>query len=194
MVGNLKNYTKIDILRCLFKIDKTISRSDLSIALGLGEGTIRSILNVLKENNFLDSNKNGHSLSNKGSDIMQKIKNNLKIKEMNLSSIFPNQKKIILHFKNPKNIQKAYALRDLIVKNGANGAMILRYEKPDNKLKIMDAEYEENFNELEEAFNLNKGDILIIAYSDSYRLAEHGAMAAAVEINIDLKNLMNRFK
>ena len=46
MVGNLPNFTKLDVLRCLFRIEKPLSRSALSESLELGEGTIRSILDI----------------------------------------------------------------------------------------------------------------------------------------------------
>jgi len=194
MVGNLKNYTKIDVIRCLLKIDKPVSRSSLSEILDLGEGTIRSILDVLKEEGLIDSNKNGHYLGSKGNNIMQRIKKDVNIKKVRLKNFFPEQKKIAVHIKSPKNVEKAYLLRDIAVKNGAEGAIILRYDKHDKKLKISDAEIEEDFSEIESELNLSKDDLIIIAYSNSYRLAEHGALAVAVELNSDLKNLMSKFK
>lgn len=193
MVGNLKNYTKIDILRCLLKIDNPISRVELSKILDLGEGTIRSILDILKENSFLDSNKNGHYLSNSGNVAINKIKNSVVMKEIDLTNVFPKQKKVAVQIKHPENLEKSYILRDIAVKNGADGAIIIEYGK-DKKLKIFDVKYEEDFSEIESKFSLNYGDLVVIAYADSYRLAEHGALAVAVEINNDLKNLLNKFK
>ncbi|MBS3103189.1 hypothetical protein J4458_07135 [Candidatus Woesearchaeota archaeon] len=193
MVGNLKNYTKIDILRCLLRIEKPVSRAELSRILDLGEGTVRSILDILKENNFLESNKNGHYLSPKGDNFVQKIKNNIVLKNIDLDSIFPEQKKIAVQIKSPKNIEKSYILRDVAVKNGAEGAIILKYDKSSNKLRIFDAEHEENFDEIGSKFNLSGKDLLIIAYADSYKLAEHGALAVAVELDDDLRNLMDKF-
>ena len=193
MVGNLKNYTKIDILRCLLRIEKPVSRLELSKILELGEGTVRSILDILKENGFLDSNKNGHYLSGKGNSLISKIKNDIVIKEADLTNIFPKQKKIAVQVKNPKHVERAYILRDIAVKNGAEGAIIIRYGE-DKKLKIFDSEYKEDFSEIESKFDLDYGNIVIVAYADSYRLAEHGALAVAVELNNDLSSLMNRFK
>src|SRR3989338_2847164 len=174
MVGNLKNYTKIDILRCLLRIEKPVSRLELSKILELGEGTVRSILDILKEKGFLDSNKNGHYLSDKGSSLISKIKDSIVVKEAALTNIFPKQKNIA-------------------VKNGAEGAIIIRYGE-DKKLKIFDSEYKEDFSEIESKFDLNYGNIVVVAYADSYRLAEHGALAVAVELNNDLSGLIDRFK
>ena len=193
MVGNLKNYTKIDILRCLLRIEKPVSRLELSKILELGEGTVRSILDILKEKGFLDSNKNGHYLSGKGSSLISKIKDSIVVKEAALTNIFPKQKKIAVQVKNPKHVERAYILRDIAVKNGAEGAIIIRYGE-DKKLKIFDSEYKEDFSEIESKFDLNYGNIVVVAYADSYRLAEHGALAVAVDLNNDLSGLMNRFK
>src|SRR3989344_3559322 len=60
-------------LKVLAQDRKPESRAELSRILDLGEGTVRSILDILKENNFLESNKNGHYLSPKGDNFVQKI-------------------------------------------------------------------------------------------------------------------------
>lgn len=192
MVGNLKNYTKIDILRCLLKIDKPVSRAELSKILKLGEGTIRSILNILKKNGFLDSNKKGHYLNINGKNIIDKIKNKIIIKQIKLDNVFPNKENIAVQIKNPIKIDKAYILRDIAVKNGADGAIIMSFDN--DKLRILDSKFNEDFSEIEDSFKLNYNDIIIVTSSDSYRLSEHGAIAVAVQLNNDLNNLMDIFK
>ncbi|MCH8003097.1 MAG: DUF4443 domain-containing protein [Nanoarchaeota archaeon] len=191
MVGNLSNFTKIDILRCLLKIEKPISRSQLSKELDLGEGTVRSILNILKGNNLLESNKKGHNLSNAGSNIVKKIKDCIDIKKIDLANISPNKKKIGVHIKNPKEIEKSHILRDEAVKNGADGAIILNYEE---KLRLYDSDYEQDFSELENKFDLSNKDLVIVAYADSYKLAEHGALAAAIHVDSNLRHIMEKIK
>jgi len=82
MVGNLANFTKMDLLRCLLRIEKPVSRSFLSKSLELGEGTIRSILDILKEKGYLQSNNTGHYLSEKGKTIVKKIKDRIDIEKI----------------------------------------------------------------------------------------------------------------
>jgi len=36
--------------------------------------------------------------------------------------------------------------------------------------------------------------MVIVTYADSYKLAEHGALAAAIDISDDFKNIMNKLK
>ena len=191
MVGNLSNFTKIDTLRCLLKIENPVSRIELSKILGLGEGTIRSILNILKKNNLLESNNKGHYLSEKGRNIIKKIKDNINLKEITLNDPYPNKKKIALHLKSPDKLIKSYILRDDAMKNGADGALVFNFDK---KLELYGSDYDRDFSDMEGMLDLGKDDLVIVAYADSYRLAEHGALAAAIELNKDLKAIMQKFK
>ena len=197
MVGNLPNFTRLDVLRCLFRIDGPLSRSALSESLGLGEGTVRSILDILKGNNLLASDKKGHYLSQKGKEMLENINNNIRISKADLSSIFPHKKAVavqINHAKNKKKPWKAYELRDTAVKAGADGALILEY---DGRLKLYefhDKGNEYGFEEIEDGFSLGKNDLVVIAYSDSYKLAEYGALAAAIEASKNLKSIMQKLK
>ena len=191
MVGNLSNFTKIDTLRCLLKIENPVSRIELSKILGLGEGTIRSILNILKKNNLLESNNKGHYLSEKGRNIIKKIKDNINLKEITLNDPYPNKKKIALHLKSPDKLIKSYILRDDAMKNGADGALVFNFDK---KLELYGSDYERDFSRIEDMFDLGKDDLVIVAYADSYRLAEHGALAAAIELNKDIRDIMQKFK
>ena len=180
MVGNLPNFTKIDVLRCLLKIEKPISRLKLSKTLDLGEGTIRS--------------KKGHSLSTNGNSIVKKIKSCIDMGKVNLQSMYQDKKKIAVHIKDIKKVEKAYELRDIAIKNGADGALILDY---DNGLKFYewtDSDYTSDFKEIEKKFHLSKDDLIIVAYADSYKLAEYGALAVAIELNNNLKNLIQKLK
>lgn len=194
MVGNLCNFTKIDVLRCLLKIDKHISRASLSKKLELGEGTIRAILNILAKNQLLKSDKKGHYLSAKGIGILKKIDEVISIKEVYANCLKSNKniknKNIMgVQIKSAAKIEKPYVLRDEALKNGAEGALILKYDKA---LKLYDLDYNEDFSKIEKQFDLKKGDIIIIAYANSLKLAEHGALAAAIGISNYLNSLLKQ--
>ncbi|MBI2208202.1 hypothetical protein HYU50_01800 [Candidatus Woesearchaeota archaeon] len=197
MVGNIAGFTNLDLLRCLFKIEKPMSRSALSESLELGEGTIRSILDILKGNNLLVSGKKGHYLSQKGKEILKEANKNISISKADLSFVFSRKKGIavqIKHVKNKKGLGKAYELRDTAVKAGADGALILKY---DGRLKLYELEDTNNvrgFKEIENEFSLEKNDLVVAAYADSYKLAEYGALAVAIEVSSNLKSIMQKLK
>ena len=54
MVGNIPNFTKMDILRCFLRFNKNIGRKDIARELELEEGTVRTILKILKSKRLLD--------------------------------------------------------------------------------------------------------------------------------------------
>ena len=197
MVGNLPNFTKLDLLRCLFRIGEPMGRSALSESLELGEGTIRSILDILKSNNLLVSDKKGHYLSQKGKELLEKINKHIRTSKADLSSMFSHKKGIavqIKHVKNKKGLGKPYELRDTAVKAGADGALVLDY---DRKLKLYELENPSNeydFKGIGNEFSLEKNDLVVAAYADSYKLAEYGALAVAIEISDNLKAIMKKLK
>lgn len=191
MVGNIANFTKIDLLRCLLEIEKPVSRAFLSSSLELGEGTIRSILDILKSKGYIESNNIGHYLSKKGIKSVEKIKGSITLKKIEGISLFPSKKIVTIQIKNPTKAVNVVALRDEAVKNGAEGALILKYDK---KLRFYDSDYKENLSEIENKLELRKNDLVIVAYADSYKLAEYGAIAVAISINAHLADIINKLK
>ena len=191
MVGNIANFMKIDLLRCLLRIEKPVSRSFLSKSLELGEGTIRSILDILKSKGYLESNNAGHYLSEKGNTIIKQTRTNTNITAIDKVLMFPNKKVIAIKIKNPVKTVNVVALRDEAVKNGAEGAVILKYDK---KLRLYDSNYKEDLSKIEDRLKLEKNDLVIVTYAHSYKLAEYGAIAAAIRINRDLMNALDKLK
>jgi len=123
--------------------------------------------------------------------ITKKIKDNACIKKITGISLFPNKKIITIQIKNPVKPINVVALRDEAVKNGAEGALILKFDK---KLRFYDSDYEENLSEIENKLKVSKNELVIVAYSDSYKLAEYGAISAAIRINKDLMNALDKLK
>lgn len=190
MVGNIRNFTKIDILRCFLRFAKSIGRQELAKELDLGEGTIRTILDILKSRKLLESTKKGHFLSKNGANIMDKIHyfiSNLQIIDM--KDVYPSYKKIGVIIKNIPNLKGVYKLRDIAVGNKADGAIILAF---DDKLYAPEYEYEQDYKELEKYFDFKKNDVMVIAFSNELRHAETGALAIAIELSPFVKKFINK--
>ncbi|MDP3765890.1 MAG: DUF4443 domain-containing protein [Nanoarchaeota archaeon] len=191
MVGNIPNFTKIDILRCFLRFQKNIGRQDLARELELGEGTVRTILEILKSKKLLDSTKKGHFLSKRGDELLRQIYEILSMpRNVAIQSIYPNLKKIGVVVRNTSNLKELYKLRDIAVKNGADGALILKFE---NRLYAPESDYEQDYKELEKNFNFKNGDVLIVAFSNENRYAENGTLAIAIELNTHLKKFISEF-
>lgn len=189
MVGNSPNFTKIDVLRCFLKFSRNIGRQELARELELGEGTVRTILEELKSKNLLDSTKKGHFLSKKGKETLKRAYECIGMpKIIAVHGIYPNFKKIGVQVRGAASLKGLYRLRDIAVKNGAEGAIILEFDK---RLYAPESGYEQDYKELEKCFDFRDSDALIIAFSEQKRKAENGALAIAVEINSALKKILN---
>lgn len=191
MVGNVPNFTKIDILRCFLRFNKNLGRQELARELGLGEGTIRTILNILKSKKLLDSTKKGHFLSSKGQETLRGINDCVGMpKNITMQGIYPDSKKTGVLVRNMTGLKELYKLRDIAVKNKADGAIILRFE---NRLYAPEFDYEQDYRELEKYFDFRNSDVLVIAFADANKDAENGALSIAVELKDALKRFINEF-
>ena len=186
MVGNKPNFSKVDVMRCFLYLGTFIGtckgRSTLARDLELGEGTISTILAALKAKSLLKSSQQGHALSKKGKLILNKINQHISdYKKVHFDKIYPGFKKFGVVLKYNKNLKNTYRLRDLAVKNGAEGALILMFNK---KLYApeLDTGYKVHYNELEDMFKFEKGNILILTFAESYRDTENGAFSIANEL------------
>ncbi len=185
MVGNLPNYTKFDIVRCLHSLDRKVSRQDLSKRLELGEGTVRTILDILKSKGLIISNNQGHALTQKGLSLLKRFKDLLEIKEVRLK-LYPKFRSIAVSTKSNKKI--SYEQRDLAVKAGAEGAIITQIKN--KKLIAPDKSVLADFKMLEKEFAMQDGNILIITFSNSLRNSENAALTIASNMNKDLATLI----
>src|SRR3989338_7974571 len=130
MVGNAPNYTKYDVLRCFLRLSRNAGRQELSRELELGEGTVRTILDILKSKNLLGSTKKGHFLSRTGIGELDKLFDNIEMpKNIESKLSYPQYRKIAALLKKSNELNDVYKLRDIAVKNGAEGALILKFEK-----------------------------------------------------------------
>lgn len=181
------NFTNIDIFRCFLKLENEISRVDLVKEIGLGEGTIRSILDILKGKGLIESTRQGHSLTEKGKLLLKEIKENIEMKNFTSKKLFPKYKKTAILVKKYNNDVKIdYKLRDIAVKNNAEGALIFLFDK---KLLIPDYEYKQEFKELNELFNYKNKNILVVTFADSYKISETAAIKVVEAVNDKLNVL-----
>jgi len=194
MVGNIHNYVKTDVIRAFLLIKGNISRNELVSKLGLGEGTVRTILDILKDKNLIYSTKKGHSLTEKGSLFFKKIEKSIVVKRLMLEDFYPElEKTVVLLKKADKNIKISFEQRDIAVKQGAEGAVILRFDKelyiPDADINFKES-YKKAYDEILKCFDFKKGDILIICFANTSRNSENGALEIAINLNKKLKNTL----
>lgn len=194
MVGNLSNFHKLDIVRLFFDIKEPKSRIVLTDAMKIGEGTLRTILDILKDKGYAKSTTKGHVLSKKGNEIYDELAKYLSApEEIKLKTIYPDMAKRGMHVKSvPENsLEKDFdfvRLRDVAVKNGAEGALIFQY-----KDKLTLPLHKGKFPVLERDFEFNAGDLLVVAISNDEKWADIGSLAICCEIVPKLKAFYEEF-
>ncbi|MBL7054552.1 hypothetical protein ISS05_02245 [Candidatus Woesearchaeota archaeon] len=186
MVGNITNFTDIDVLRCFLSIGGNTSRLELVKRLELGEGTVRTILDILKNEGFIVSTQKGHSLSEKGIKTLENIKEGIKVLHNINYEEYKGLKGKGIVVKNAK-IQNTTQLRDTAIKNRAEAALVLAFDK---KLKMPGFQCKEDFSELEKFYDFKSKDVLIATFASSQKLAEQSALLVAAELNDDLKKFI----
>ena len=111
-------------------------------------------------------------------------------KSVAIQEVYPEFKKIAVQVKNVPELKDLYKLRDIAVKSGSDGAIILRFK---NRLYAPESGYEQDYAELEKQFELQNNDALVVAFSADRRNAELGAYAIAAELSSFLKKFINEF-
>ena len=181
MVGNTPNYNKFDIVRCFLNINEKKSRAVIKQELELGEGTIRTILDILKQKKLILSTKAGHSYTAKGKQVLKQFKEQIEIhEEQPKMGMFMDFVKVALLYQNQENKELGIRERDIGIKNGAESVLLFKVK--DGKLVMPnneDSGYK--FEHLEEMFELKENNVLIITMAETKRDAENSALAVVCD-------------
>lgn len=149
------------------------------------EGVVRMMLNDLKCGGYIDVNKAGCELTEKGKTLLEKYRI-IAIKDVDLEVLGLRHRCLAIHIRGPVT-KKIIELRDTAVRAGADGAILICNEE--GRLKIptvyddLDVKFPEMAGQLREAFNLSTGDILLVGFSEDRWRALEGALAATMKIN-----------
>lgn len=173
MPGNKANFNEMDILRVFIAIDKTTGRRELAKELYLGEGTLRNILDILKDKRLVNAAKKGHIYSAKGKRLLSALNKKIEFPKRVFLKKFEKYKSIGIKIKNLKNYAPSYQERDSAVKNGADGALIFK-----DKFEL----FGNKFSEMEKYFKIEKNSAVVVCYSNDYRISENACLAIAKEL------------
>lgn len=185
MVGNPKKFDSTDVLRALIFIDVNVSRIAVVEALGIGEGSARAVLDILKDKKLIISTRQGHSLTKKGLSLKEKISCFLLYRPCFLD--FFGQYQMCAFLLRPKTpMTPDYSQRDLALKNGAEAAMLMVFE---GKLRMLESR-SFDCKPLENLFNFKKGDILLVTSAKTCYLAERSGISVCMEMLPELKGIL----
>ena len=159
-----------------------LGRKSLAGYLKIGEGSTRTILNMLQEDGIVAINKNGVTLTKEGLDVWKTVKmdmHTVRVPELTIS-------KFDCAVRVPGmagNVKFGCEERDIAIKNGAMGATTLICS---NNMLIFPGSYypvdQRVENALRDHLDIKDGDAIIIGTASDEDHAELGAITAALEI------------
>jgi DNA-binding MarR family transcriptional regulator len=163
------------------------SRSLLAEELGLGEGSIKTLVKHLKMKNLVETSKAGMWLTGKGetlfSNITSAIPSETNIMECSITVGRFNHAILVKGL--AKEIGSGIEQRDAAIKIGALGATTLVFR--DNKLFTSDKSYDIPVKDQKltsliiEKLKPQNNDVIIIASADNKKISDLAAKRAALE-------------
>jgi len=139
MAGAKPSFSEVHVIRTIIALQARTGRKKLLRKIGIGEGSMRTILKKLKNNGLIDSAKKGHALNDSGNgylnEYMKKFSAPFKI---HADDIVGGRKTgIVVHAASGK-ITTGLSERDMAVRTGASGAIVLKYDNKAKKLTFPD--------------------------------------------------------
>ena len=182
--GRSPEFTTAYILKALQMINElNLGRKQLSLKLGLGEGTIRTLIRRFKKENLVKTSRKGMSLTEKGTKVLSSIQQVL------IGSNFPKTKITVADHNfavlvkgHSDKVRYGVEQRDAAIKLGSKGASTLVMK--DNVLIMPGVDSGVDVETLDalRIFDLENEDVVIIGSADSVLIAEIGAYSAAIEL------------
>lgn len=156
-----------------------IGRKKLAEGVGVGEGSVRSLLDILKSEGYVNSTPNGHILTEKGMEELADM--DKRMVQLDAGEITVGEADVAMIVRGASNaVGKGVSIRDEAIKAGAAGATTIIFENGDFEFPDMKLEVESKIKrKLEEKFQLEDGDAVIIGSSDNRIDAERGTLAGA---------------
>lgn len=187
-LGPLPRFAEAHVRMALEVIAKhgQIGRQRLAKELGVGEGSVRTILNQLKRRRLIISSRRGHALTGRGLRFLEKPfelvqigAGDLTVGEFDVATIVRSA---------AGKVRCGVEQRDEAIKAGASGATVLiyrggKFQFPNGSLKIGKG----LSGTLTKTFKPREGDVIVIGSARDTMKAEAGAKAAARTLLGDIK-------
>jgi len=185
--GPSPSFNVFDLWRAIELIAKKglIGRGRLAEELGIGEGTVRTLIGRLANSGIIATSRFGCSLTRKGFELWNRIQlivpqkvmlpeNDLTFAAHNVALLLKNRGDCVSH---------GLEQRDAAVAVGAKGAITLIFK--DDKLVApmvsddLARDFPKAFNQIIRSMNPEENDVVVIGSADTPEKAEYGALAAA---------------
>jgi predicted transcriptional regulator len=159
-------------------------RKQLAEMVDVGEGSMRTIIEYLREREMIDVKQTGVKIAAKGHEFLSKLPIYMERVEPTDSTLGERSAAVLVKGQSMK-IKMGVEQRDSAIKAGAEGATTIIVSggqlvvPPDYDLDKERPEFAETLRRL---LAVSEGDVIIIGTAKTYNRAEDGALAAAFEL------------
>jgi len=185
MAGASPNFSEVHVIRTLMLLSAgEMGRKGLVKVLGIGEGSVRTILKIFRREGFIRSSGRGQTLSERGRNHIREY-----LKKFNVPGEFRQTEtgrlgSVIAIHKTADRIKTGFEQRDIAVNAGSESVLILKYkngklEFPTKDVRLSD--FPDLIEGLKE-FKFRKGDVVVLSFAKTYPKAEDGALAVALDL------------
>jgi len=189
MVGAAPSFSQTHLVRALLMlISGRVGRKNLVKILGVGEGSVRTIIKRLKGDGLIKSSKQGHELTEKGRETVENYLNKFSVpgefEASDLSINLGEFSSIVIVHRASNKFGSGIEQRDIARDAGATSIAILLYregilEFPTPEARL--SQFPDSEKELEK-MELREGYIVVISFGKSRASAENGAVAVALQL------------
>jgi predicted transcriptional regulator len=181
--GPVHRFADYHVYRTLLMLSdgRRRGRKSLAETVNVGEGSMRTIIEFLRDKGYVDVKQTGIKISHKGQEFLRKLP--IHMERLEPSDISVAERNVAVLVRNSaERIALGIEQRDAAIKAGADGATTIVIKggwmivPPDFYL---DKEKPEIAKGLRKLLSPNEGDVVIVGAAHEYDLAEDGALAAA---------------
>ena len=182
--GRAPDFTQAHILYALILLkDQRIGRKQLAEELHLGEGTTRTILSRLQDENFIEISRPGVTLSTHGREYLKAIETVFKWKPLSSTEITVDVVNwAVLVRGAARRVRLGVEQRDQALIHGATGATTLVFRDGCWVIPGIDERLEHHVLDSLAGLNPSESDVAIIGTSSDSFTAILGALAAAIKL------------
>lgn len=184
--GPLHRFTDYHVYKTLSLLTdgRRKGRKIMADRIGVGEGSMRTIVEFLREEGLVDVKQTGIKITKAGTDFISKLP--LHVYTLEAPDIALGEHSVAVQVKGmASKVKSGMEQRDQAIKAGADGATTVVVNGDRLTVPVdfdLDKGRPETAWALRRLFDLSSGDVIIIGTSMSLQRAEEGAMAAALEL------------
>ena len=188
--GAYPEFTIEDAVAVLYLMKNPVGRKTISELLGLGEGSVRTLLRKLSKMNLIESSQRGHTLSDKGRELVERLSR--AFSEVHAVGKVEGYSAYAIVVRNPPEF-KSIELRDEAVRFFAKGAMILVVKNGEVVFPEDGRPLRETMPELAERLSVlrsEEGDMVVVTWAEN----PADAMKSAYHVAVFLKDVPDEIK